>query len=181
MATALRDAVDSMTDTSATLGQKPEPARSDSTQSVPELFDRMFRLILAAAGMAVTPSRLLERAQGRARAVREIESYGGLPADWDHQGAQLVSRETTERAVGTLRRLARLAMTDRRDLPAPIVGPTPGGSIHLQWNLDDSYVAVECPPPGVPLSYYADIDGREVESDAASLDEVWSAVRAAFV
>jgi len=113
--------------------------------------------------------------------VSAIRSYAGLQPNWDGQGAQPVTEATTARAVDTLRAMVERARPLHADLPIPIVGPTPGGSIHLQWTLSRGYVGVECPPPPEPLSFYAEIDGREIESDATSLDDLWETVRGAFV
>jgi hypothetical protein len=175
-------ALDELTDTSVTLGPKtPRPDHErDQADWWQAISDAVRRAASALPDMAVTPGRLLERAQKRTLAAHEIQSFGGLPANWDRQGAEPISAVTAARGVTVLRYLARRALEDHGDLPAPLVAPTPGGSVHLQWNLDGAYVSVECPPPDKDLSYYVETPDRELESDAASLDEIWDAVRAVF-
>ena len=113
--------------------------------------------------------------------VERLLGFAGLPAGWDGYSGKPIEGHTVERTVELLNDIYKRTADEGTKFPDPTVGPTPGGSIQLEWDLPQALLAVEIPRRSEPLSFYLEYaDGREVGSDAASPDDVWQAIKVAF-
>jgi hypothetical protein len=126
-------------------------------------------LSLYARRIASLPHDLTDRLLGLA----------GLARGWDGYHAERVEHRTVERAIETLNHLYIRAADERVSLPAPVVGPTPDGSIQLEWDYPNAFLSVEIPAVPKPLCFYFERnDGEEAGKDVASLEDVWDIVEA---
>ena len=113
--------------------------------------------------------------------VERVLGLSNLSAGWDGYTGKSVDGQTVDRALGLLNDLYGMAASERATFGAPAVGPTPGGSIQLEWDLPHAFLAVEIPRRAEPLSFYLEhADGTEMGRDAASPDDVWQAIRTVY-
>lgn len=136
------------------------------------------------AHQTVTPeqARLRRPAASPPHPVLErLLSFSGLPRGWDGYQAKPIEAHTVESAVNILNHIYARAAAEGISLRPPMVGPTPDGSIQLEWDLPHVFLAIEIPRgaelPSVFLEFQ---DGRAEGHDAASPNEIWHSVSAAF-
>jgi hypothetical protein len=151
-------------------------------------YDRLLDLVrrlweLPCGGFSEGASRLGLRQTETARPPHDLThqllSFAGLPRGWDGYRAEPIEHRTVERAVRLLNYLYGRAADERLSFEAPVLGPTPGGSIQLEWNLASLFLSVEIPAAPKPLSFYFErSDGKQAGNDAASLQDVWEIVKA---
>jgi hypothetical protein len=113
-------------------------------------------------------------------AIRRLLSLSELKAGWDGGAGKAVSKATVDRAISCLSHLANAFDSAQLHLSRPIVGPTPDGTVLLEWDLDVGYLSVEC-SASEPFSFYIELpSGVEVEGNTQSVDGLADRVVAAF-
>lgn len=132
-------------------------------------------------GVRIEPEDFWRRTGPPLSVVERVLGFSALPTGWDGYGGVPVERQTIENALKVLNELYDRADDHDIALGQPIVGPTPEGSIQIEWDHPEAYVSVEISKRDEPLGLYAEPeDGVEREIDAASLDDVWAAITEAF-
>jgi hypothetical protein len=99
--------------------------------------------------------------------LRRIFSIVAMPEDWNGGSEARIEPATAAAAV-------RLASASTRVAPEPAVGPSPDGSVLLEWNPAPA-VAMEAyvPPPGVEgYEVVVSRSGEVVDTRLATLDDV---------
>lgn len=114
--------------------------------------------------------------QRQSRLVDKLVGLARLSPGWDGLDAPPADHSAIGRALELVRALCQRASVDGVSLPEPVVGPTGAGSVQLEWQEGQRFLAVEVPVPSEPLSFFADIDGEEILSDEARPEAIWAVV-----
>jgi hypothetical protein len=118
--------------------------------------------------MSSTLATPAEREQALAESVSQLESYAGLPLDWDGQGGQPAAECAVQFARGLV-----VALRDDREIPVPFVAPIDGG-VYLEWRSDAAILYFEADKDSV---LFAVREGSQVMR--ASEDADFNVTRAA--
>lgn len=108
-------------------------------------------------------------AQPASHQVSKVFDLLRLARGWDGYDAKPVGERAVGIAVRALAVVSRAAARAGVSLSAPEIGPSPDGSIHLEWSLPKGYVDIECPSEPEPVSFYLQLaDGTEIDGDVVS-------------
>lgn len=113
--------------------------------------------------------------------IDRLISLGGLSHGWDGYTAPPIEDDTIVRAVDLLATLYGRAGQEGPPIQAPMVGPTPRGSIQFEWDLPSGSLSIEIPREPEPLSLYLALGDRaELGLDEATPEDVWRVATAAL-
>jgi hypothetical protein len=97
-------------------------------------------------------------------AVEKIES---LPENWDTYGSPPPSPKLTSEIL-------RFLKDSEMDFPTPAVVPGSGGSVQLEWYIEDRELEIEFPPTG-PLEFLkTNLNTNQQEGGEFSRQDVWT-------
>lgn len=106
--------------------------------------------------------------------VPTLLRLAGLRRGWDGYDGEPIDQSVVDRALDVLSSLATVAVLSGLVLPRMDTGPTPAGSILLEWELSGGYFSIDCPPEPEPLSLYLEHSGGpENEATSQSAEDFW--------